>query len=242
MINISKYTLWVIIILIILISIYYIFNEYNYSLNNRQEIIPIRKKINIKHYQSKKIYISPKLQNNMQKQSIKTMRNKLKTKLHNTNYNNILKQSIKTNTNKLKKLYNTDYNIILKQSIKSDSNTDYNIILKQSIKSDSNTDYNIILKQSIKSDTYYSKYIIKLFFANWCHHCVNFKPIWNKIKIKYSNQLIFENIDCTSYSPDLDYIQGLPTISIYNLDNKYLYNYTNDMSIESFESFIKSLI
>ena len=227
MINISKYTLWVIIILITLISIYYIFNEYNYSLNNRQEIIiPIRKKINIKHYQSKKIYISPKLQNNMQKQSIKTMRNKLKAKLHNTNYNNILKQSIKTNTNKLNKLYNTDYNIILKQSIKSDSNTDYNIILKQ----------------SIKSDTYNSKYIIKLFFANWCHHCVNFKPIWNKIKIKYSNQLIFENIDCTSYSPDLDYIQGLPTISIYNLDNKYLYNYTNDMTIESFESFIKSLI
>jgi thiol-disulfide isomerase/thioredoxin len=86
------------------------------------------------------------------------------------------------------------------------------------------------------------KFIIKLFSADWCPHCVNFKPIWNNIKIKYSDQVIFDEIDCTNTNPNLKYVVGLPTVVLYDKTGKYIKNYENNENNENFDLFIINLL
>ena len=86
------------------------------------------------------------------------------------------------------------------------------------------------------------KYIIRLFYADWCPHCVDFKPIWINIKNKYSNNIKFIEVDCTNNNPNLTYVTGFPTIALFSLDDKYIESYENDRSIIMFESYIKNKI
>lgn len=86
------------------------------------------------------------------------------------------------------------------------------------------------------------KYIIKLFYANWCNHCMEFKPIWLNLKNKYSNYLHFIEVDCTNSNPNLSYVVGFPTIGLFDLNDKYIESYENDRSINLFESYIKNKI
>ena len=71
-------------------------------------------------------------------------------------------------------------------------------------------------------------YRIKLFYANWCGHCINFKPHWEKFK-KYindnnmkdsmGNNVIIETEDYEEDSNDMEFkkenISGYPTLIIY---------------------------
>ena len=72
---------------------------------------------------------------------------------------------------------------------------------------------------------------IMFFFADWCPHCTNAKPIWADVKKKYADtlvnnqKLVFSDIDCTNnedpkvQSLVQEYgIQGFPTVKM---------NYTN---------------
>ena len=86
------------------------------------------------------------------------------------------------------------------------------------------------------------KYLIKLFYADWCPHCVDFKPIWFNLKNKYSNDIKFIDIDCTNDNPNLSFIKGFPTIALFDSNDKYIESYENDRSIDSFESYIKNKI
>jgi thiol-disulfide isomerase/thioredoxin len=86
------------------------------------------------------------------------------------------------------------------------------------------------------------KYIIKLFYADWCPHCVDFKPIWSSLKKKYSNDIKFIDVDCTNNNPNLPFINGFPTIALFNSNDKYIESYQNDRSMETFESYIKNKI
>lgn len=85
------------------------------------------------------------------------------------------------------------------------------------------------------------KYIIKLYFTNWCHFCEQFKPIWNKLKSKFSNNFEFMDVNCTNNSPNLPYVEGYPTISIFNINNDHLYNYEEDRTYQSMESYLNLL-
>ena len=87
-----------------------------------------------------------------------------------------------------------------------------------------------------------NKKTIKLFFADWCEHCNIFKPIWEKIKKKYANKIIFNTVDCTTINPNLYYVINLPTIAIYDSTNKYIENYTNNKNFINFDIFIQSLL
>jgi thiol-disulfide isomerase/thioredoxin len=86
------------------------------------------------------------------------------------------------------------------------------------------------------------KYLIKLFYADWCPHCIDFKPIWHSLHNKYSNDIKFIDVDCTRNNPNLSFIKGFPTIALFDLNDKYIESYENDRSIESFESYIKNKI
>jgi thiol-disulfide isomerase/thioredoxin len=84
-------------------------------------------------------------------------------------------------------------------------------------------------------------YIIKLFFSDNCHHCVSFKPIWNKMKEKYANRFKFIDINCTYNAPEFSYVSGYPTISIYDTHDRYISNYSKVRTIETFNEFLSSL-
>lgn len=86
------------------------------------------------------------------------------------------------------------------------------------------------------------KYLIKLFYADWCPHCMDFKLIWSNLKNKYSNDIKFIDVDCTHNNPNLSFIKGFPTIALFDLTDRYIESYENDRSIDSFESYIKNKI
>lgn len=85
---------------------------------------------------------------------------------------------------------------------------------------------------------------ITLFHANWCGHCIDFMPTWEKMK---SNETANKNINFENYEYEtinslskldrsingLDIIDdrlGFPTIKITINDTEYLYNGPRDIS------------
>jgi thiol-disulfide isomerase/thioredoxin len=60
--------------------------------------------------------------------------------------------------------------------------------------------------------------VIALFAADWCPHCVNYKPTWKKIqeeaKAKKETRVRFVTVDCTDGNPHKDRfdIKGYPTV------------------------------
>ncbi len=205
MINISKQTIWFIIILCALAGIYFLyfnkdqnkslkrqslFNFSNSKSNSNETSIVQRKKINNKHYQSKKIHVSSSNPLESAK-SIKLMTQKLTQKLNMTNNKKI------SNLSQLK---------------------------------------NVPINYSNPN-----KYIIKLYSADWCPHCVDFKPIWNQLKSKY-NHIKFVDVDCTNEQPNLSFVNGYPTIAIFDSSDVYIENYQNERSFDQFNSYLKALL
>ena len=61
-----------------------------------------------------------------------------------------------------------------------------------------------------------AKMIVELYYADWCEHCTNFKPVWKKFKNSVDDQ-----IKCIEYKESVDddiiklnNISGFPTIRI----------------------------
>jgi len=79
--------------------------------------------------------------------------------------------------------------------------------------------------------------IIYLFKADWCPHCQNFMPIWNKMKNKYDNKVQFKTIDSEKHRAEIKKhnIEGFPTIK-NNINGEY----TGDRSLADFEKWIKT--
>lgn len=78
-------------------------------------------------------------------------------------------------------------------------------------------------------------YRIKLFYANWCGHCINFKPHWekfkqyienNNLKDSAGNNVVIKTEDYAEGSNDMEFekekITGYPTLIIYknNVDRE----------------------
>ena len=235
MFNVSKQTLWFIIILSSILLIYYIFTTdvkssncndnhinhmYNDStlkfdrLNDKHETsIIVRKIINRTHNQSKKIHMSPQ-KNNKLKKTIISMTNKLKKKL---NKNNILKT--KSDNAKI-----TEHKRSYLASGPPNNKVTENSISK--FKSHTKPKY---------------KYNIRLYFAEWCPHCMDFKPIWNKLKEEYGDTINFIDMDCTNKTPELPFVRGYPTISISDKNNNYINNYEENYTYENFKLFLNQL-
>lgn len=93
-----------------------------------------------------------------------------------------------------------------------------------------------LLKKKLKSklDNITNKCTIILYYHDNCGHCIDFKPLWNKIKHQYSNHINFIEENCTNKSPNLDYVTGYPTIII----NSKVY----DGNRYELENYIKNII
>ena len=81
-----------------------------------------------------------------------------------------------------------------------------------------------------------------LFYADWCGHCNNFKPEWNKLK--QTNDVpgvSFNDEDCTNGLTPLakqHNVKGFPTLVFINGGNAQQYN--GERSEAAVKSFIKS--
>jgi len=66
---------------------------------------------------------------------------------------------------------------------------------------------------------------IELYYANWCGHCVKFKPTWDKLKVELDKHNISYNDyeDSTMNSQQKGSITGYPTIKITvdNIEKEY---------------------
>lgn len=197
MINLSNKTIWLFIILVSLTCIYILYNNYNEDdninfLNFSRTYGKSRKRKYPKYTKLKRIYVSPRVSPNFNRDSIKLMKTLLQKKL-----------------NAPKRVVN-----------KSNQN---------------------LFPPVIKKFNSNKKYIIKLYFTDWCPHCETFKPVWNKLKSKFSNKFNFVDVNCTTNNPNLPYIEGYPTISLFNINNEYLNNYEEDRSYESMETYLDML-
>lgn len=86
------------------------------------------------------------------------------------------------------------------------------------------------------------KNIIILFYSDNCYHCHQFFPTWLKIKENMNGTKIkFDEVNCTNNDPELEYVDGFPTIAIYDNNNSYLMSYNGDRSYEIFKQFLKNL-
>lgn len=84
--------------------------------------------------------------------------------------------------------------------------------------------------------------IVALFYADWCPHCVNFKPIFKQAKDTMSGKqctasnlkgktLRFEMVDCEAY-PDLakqKNVSGYPTVKIITTEGTTEYSKGRDL-------------
>ena len=96
--------------------------------------------------------------------------------------------------------------------------------------------------QNIKHPVDELKNIIILFYSDNCYHCHQFLPTWLKIKENMNgNKIKLDEINCTNNDPGLDYVDGYPTIAIYDKNNNYIMSYENDRSYENFKQFLENL-
>jgi len=102
--------------------------------------------------------------------------------------------------------------------------------------------YKEIYIPTIINNNIQKKYIIKLYFATWCSHCNNIKPLWESLKNKY-NIIDFQDIDCSNNNPTESYITGLPTIVSCDNNNNQIYEvYEGNNNLSDIENFIKKFI
>lgn len=154
-------------------------------------------------------------------------------KFNYNNKNNILKQKDNSKNIRTNQSNFSDKNIINYQKNRCIELSKNNINkLKKSFKNSFERDIGLYYENFNNN-----MYTIKLYYADWCPHCTNFKPKWFDLKIKYKN-INFIEVDCTNNSPDVDYVKGFPTISIYK-NNKFIEVFKDNR--HNFESYIKGL-
>lgn len=72
------------------------------------------------------------------------------------------------------------------------------------------------------------KVLVQLYYANWCGHCVRFKPEWEKLKKMVENDpdIVLEDYESEKNSQKIqdEGISGYPTILVVVGDKKTEYN------------------
>jgi thiol-disulfide isomerase/thioredoxin len=85
-----------------------------------------------------------------------------------------------------------------------------------------------------------AKATLNLFKAEWCGHCINFKPIWEKIQTEKSNNISFKSYDADKDKQAIKSfnIEGFPTL-ILTQGNKAI-EYVGNRDYDSIIEFIST--
>ena len=78
-----------------------------------------------------------------------------------------------------------------------------------------------------------------LFYADWCGHCQNFKPDWEKIKSKKDLNINFVEYNADIHADEINKygIEGYPTIILKNGDT--LHKFENSRTIDNIVEFVQ---
>lgn len=95
-------------------------------------------------------------------------------------------------------------------------------------------------------------YKVKLFYADWCGHCRNFKPIWEQFKNFLKENTSLRNTDnkiikivTEEYNDsnvmelEIERVEGFPTIIIYKNNTEDRNIYTGDRSLSGLKKHFK---
>jgi len=82
---------------------------------------------------------------------------------------------------------------------------------------------------------------IILFKADWCGHCKQFKPLWEKISKMYENKFNFITYDADSQKKYFEEykVDAFPTVLVKTNNN--ILPYEGDRSFEEFNNFLESI-
>jgi thiol-disulfide isomerase/thioredoxin len=93
---------------------------------------------------------------------------------------------------------------------------------------------------------------LMFFFADWCPHCKEAKPIWNDLKAEYETKLVngtkivFTEIDCSEETPEVENlmnkynIEGYPTVKLLK-DGKVI-EYDAKPTKENLHKFLETVV
>jgi len=96
---------------------------------------------------------------------------------------------------------------------------------------------------SKKYDDYNKKPILMLFYADWCGHCHEFMPTFEKLKREYVNSDKLNLVKVSDKNTDLikKYdIDGYPTIKLY--DGNDFHEYRGGRDISSIRHYVNGLL
>jgi thiol-disulfide isomerase/thioredoxin len=102
-------------------------------------------------------------------------------------------------------------------------------------------EYNeLMLKKNMRGGSG-DKMSVILFKADWCGHCKNFKPTWEKVSNMYKQKYNFIVYDADSQTEKFkEYkVDAFPTVLIKTGDN--IKPYDGDRSFEDFSNFLQSI-
>ena len=94
--------------------------------------------------------------------------------------------------------------------------------------------------------------VLGLFYADWCPHCVRFKPEWEKMKSKLNNsstssgkKVRMMNVDCEANKALANKygIDGFPTIKVITLDSgkENVDDYSGERTESAIRQYLKSM-
>jgi protein disulfide-isomerase-like protein len=114
------------------------------------------------------------------------------------------------------------------------------LMLKKNMKGGNNQASGIIMTaEKILPDN--TKVTVILFKADWCGHCKNFKPTWEKIADIYKQKYNFVVYDADNQTDKFkEYkVDSFPTVLIKNGNN--IMPYDGDRSFDDLSNFLKNI-
>ena len=111
-------------------------------------------------------------------------------------------------------------------------------------------EHNMIENNTIDNIPTSNKYEMLFFWASWCGHCQDKKPIWEKITkdLKIENCEI-KNIDCSKQDTTKCYILknnkkehliGVPTIVLRNKNKNHDIEFLEDLNLNNLKNFLSN--
>ena len=99
--------------------------------------------------------------------------------------------------------------------------------------------YFLYNNKSENMDNSNTKPILSLYYAEWCGHCKNVMPIWNKLS---NNKVLCKKYDCDKNKNicEANNVTGFPTILLHLSDKVIKYN--GDRSYDDLNNFINTNI
>ncbi len=105
------------------------------------------------------------------------------------------------------------------------------------LKNEENTNGLVMTGGSIKNKS--NENTLYLFKAEWCPHCVAFKPTWKALQEEFKNEINFVTYDSDQNSKEIKSfnIEGFPTL-ILQAGNKAI-EYVGPRDAQSLKDFVK---